>query len=535
VVILAMIPFLISFVRDWRRYLFFGGPRLLTEKQHRARATALRERMGALGPSFIKAAQVIANREDIIMPVYAQELRGLQDRVPPFPVRQVRQIIAKSLGAPAEEVFDEFDPKPLAAASLGQVHRAVYKGQQVAVKVQRPGVERLVETDLKAIFFLLYLVQVFLDDNLVRSFNAVVQEYSRMIRLEMDFRNEKRNADRLRKNLRKDPRVRVPHFIEGLTTKQLAVLEFIDGCRVDDEAGIRARGLAPKELVDTLIETYVRMAVIHGFIHADPHPGNLLVDAQGRLVILDHGMALEFDERTRLELLRMVYAVTKRDTETIVDGFYKLGMVDPDVNRGVLRDAADMLLNIQLTQDITPRQVAEIAQDILDTFYKFPLRLPNQLVYLFRASSLVEGIALRYDPLFNGVKYATPMVKKLLGEIAFEGDKTIGDRVKDGLQETVTTVRELAVVIHRLEREQLRVRIHEADIFTLERYLNSFLRRFLIGMALLILLLIVAGYGLVGGSLWLTVPLASLLAFALVVAIVIPLPRGGASQGPYFR
>jgi predicted unusual protein kinase regulating ubiquinone biosynthesis (AarF/ABC1/UbiB family) len=535
VVTLALFPFLISFVRDWRGWLLFGAPRRLSPGQHRHRARRLRETMEWLGPSFIKGAQVLAQREDILPHVYTRELKRLQDRVPPFALREVRRIIREAFGRDVDQVFEAFEGRPIAAASLGQVHKARVNGRAVAVKVLRPGVERLVETDLQAVFFLLFILRLFLDDNLVRSFYAVVEEYQRMMRLEIDFRNERRNADRIRRNFRNDRRIVIPEFIDGMTTRQVAVIEFIDGCRVDDPEALRARGVEPMQLVDTLIETYVRMVVVHGFIHADPHPGNLLVDGQGRLVILDYGMALEFDESTRLELLRMVYAVTKRDVDTIVDGFYKLGMVDPDINRGILREAAQTLLTIQLEQDLSPRQVQEIAQEILDTFYRFPLRLPNNLVYLFRASSLVEGIALTYDPMFNGVKYATPLVKRLLAQIAFRGEKPWRERLTDGAAEVFTTVRDLAVVIHRMEREQLRLRLHEGDLRSIERFFNAFLRRLLTGLGLGVLA-IVATLVLLDTAAALLLPVVLIFIMLLIVIVaLVPLPRGGGSQGPYFK
>lgn len=531
-VVAALLPLILSIVRDWRRYIFFGSPRLLTEEEHRTRAALIRQKMGRLGPTFIKGAQVLAMREDIIPPVYARELRKLQDQVPPFAVSQVSRILRQDLGAPLNQLFDKFDREPLAAASLGQVHRAVYQGRQVAVKVLRPGVYRLVETDLRAVFILLQIMKLAVDPNLMRSFSSIVQEYRRMIELEMDFRNEKEFAERLRRNFKNDPRVYIPSFYPELTTRRVAVLEFVEGVRVDDAEGIHRLGVSSKELVDLLIETYTRMVVVHGFIHADPHPGNLLVDRWKRLVILDYGMALEFSESTRLELLNLVYAVVKRDADSIVECYYNLGMVDAEINRGQLRDAARMLLDIQLDSDITVKQIQEIAQQTLETFYKFPLRLPQNLVYLMRAATLVEGIALNYDPRFNSIKAATPIVKRMLAEIAFQGDKPLKDRILEGGKEIALTFRELLQIIHRMEREQFKVRIHEADLIEVERVMTSLLRRFLVGLALCTLAIVHALRGpghpiVVAGGM-------AILIIGIFLLVIMPAPRGNRS-GPYFR
>lgn len=531
-----LLPFIIGFIRDWRKYLFFGPPRELTQKQHQRRARAIRETMATLGPSFIKAAQVLAMREDLLSPTYTKELVKLQDQVPPFPYREVSRIIRRNYNKPVQELFDEFEKEPIAAASLGQVHKARYKGREVAVKVLRPGVEELVSTDMNVVRILLAILDMFIDPNLMRSFHAIAEEFERMIHLEMDFRNERKNAARFRHNFHSDTRIRVPHFVDELTTHQVAVSEFIKGGRIDDPETLAAVGMDPKYLIDLMIETYVRMAVVHGFIHADPHPGNLFIDAQGKLVILDFGMALEFDDDTKLELLKIVYAVVKRDVDGIVDGFYRLGMVDADINRGMMRDAAQTLLEIQLTQDVTPRQIGELAQEIIQTFYKFPLRLPNNLVYLFRASSLVEGIALQYDPKFNGVRAATPIVKRMLREIAFRGRKPLKDRIVDGAKEAVITLRELTVIIHRLEREQLRLRIHEADIFELERFFNVFLRRLLSGIGLAVLGLIVVNSLTTYRYPFIMVGVLVLIAVLYFAVSFLPIPRGGTQRNRvYFK
>lgn len=533
----ALFPFIISFIRDWRGWVFIGAPGRLSQDEHRRRAENLRICFGKLGPSFIKAAQVLAQREDFFPEVYCREFRKLQDQVPPFPSRRAKAILRECFRKPPSTVFDSFDSDPIAAASLGQVHRAVYQGKPVAVKILRPGVKDLVSTDLKVVHFLLFFLEVFIDENLMRSFRAILTEYERMMAQEMDFRNEQRNAARLRHNLRKNPRIYVPLFVPSLTTRQTVVIEYVDGIRVDDVEGLRRKGVATDDLTRLMIEAWVRMVVIDGFIHADPHPGNLLVDGENRLVLLDFGMALEFDERTRLELLKIVHAFSKNDVDAIIDGFYKLDMVDAGINRAVLRDAAQTLLEIQLTSDVTPRQVQEIAQDIVDTFYRFPLRMPNNLVYLFRAASLLEGVAIRYNPRFNGVKEATPIIRKMLREIAFPGDKPIKDRLIEGAEEVWTTTRELAVVIHRMEREQLSIRIHEADIFALERFLNALLRRLLVAGALGIVAVLVTIVGLqTGAVIALVLPLLVIMVLFVLLALL-PIPRSGNGngRGPYFK
>lgn len=480
-VFLKLLPYAISFLRDWQRYILFGSPRVLEEEEHRRRAGRITHTLAALGPAFIKGAQVLSTREDLIPKTYTDELKKLQDRVPPFPVKEALRLIEEETGRPASQVFEHFEHEPLAAASLGQVHRATYKGQQVAVKILRPGVRDLVEMDLQVVSMLIRFVHFFVDHHLVRSFWAIHLEYTRMIRQEMDFFNEEANADRLRRMFAGDDRVLIPQCHSELTTSRLVVFDFIEGGRIDDPRALASSRITPQELVARLIEIYVRMAVIHGFIHADPHPGNLLVDPEGRIVILDYGMALDFPEEVRLQMLRGCMAVVRQDLDTLVDAFYSLKMVEPDINRALVRDAAATLLKIQLRKDFHPRLVQEIADDILDTFHKFPLRMPQQLVYLFRASALVEGIGFRYDPHFSGVREATPIIKRLMREVPLEKKLDPRVLVEDFGRQIVRTTRHLVWIVERLEREELHVRLHQGDMRNLETMLTGLLRRWLLG------------------------------------------------------
>lgn len=520
-VFFTLLPYLISFLRDWQRFVLFGPPRVLTREQHKRRARRLTRTLAHLGPAFIKGAQVLGTREDILPREYTDELKTLHDRVPPFSSRQAIETIEESAGKPVSELFEEFDPVPIAAASLGQVHRAVYKGQPVAVKILRPRVEQIVELDLRVVEFLIRLMHLFIESYFIRSFWEIHLEYDRMIHQEMDFRNEESNAERFRRNFANDPYFVVPACFAELTSRRLVVFEFVEGVRVDDPAALAQCGLTPHQLIERLIEGYVRMTIIDGFIHADPHPGNLLVNAEGQIVLLDYGMALDFPDQVRRELLRGTLCIVRDDLDGLVDCFYKLNMVDPSINRALVRDAADTLLKIQFRSDFTPRMIQDIADDILSTFHRFPLRMPQQLVFLFRASALVEGLGMKYDPHFSGVREATPVVKRLMKEVDLGPGKVWYKEFVEDLKGAWATARRFRAIIHRMEREEQRIRFHQGDLDDMKRFLGIVARRLMVGgLALVGLLSGVALYAGQGHFWWmlaLGVPSAAVFFSAFIL------------------
>lgn len=524
-VLLLLLPELLRFMRDYRGFVLFGVPREVPPEEHERRARRLTALIARLGPTFIKAVQVLGMREDLLPKSYTDQFKTLQDQVPPFCSARARGILEEELGRPVEELFDSFDAEPLAAASLGQVHRAVYRGHDVAVKIRRPGVERIVRADLAVLGFLIRFIGIFIESYILKSFWSVLGEFRRMILLEMDFRTEARNADRLRRNLQPFARVIVPRCFEELTTERVSVFEFHEGVRVDDVERLRLQKLDPEALVGLLIEVYVHQVVLDGFIHADPHPGNLLIDSEGRLVILDFGMAVELDPAVKKELFGMVVALVRNDVDAILDGFYRLRMVEPNMNTAVLRDAARTLMDIQLGTEYSPRLIQEICQDIYAAFHKFPLRLPQSLVYLLRASALVEGIGISFNPRFNGVKVARPIIKRMVAGAIPAPERSPLDWVLDRLQQVKTTWNDVNKLIWRAEREQLQVRIHQADLMDLERYYTAMIRRALFGLTAM-------GIALLGGLIYVrtgSVPWllggAGLGGGILLLCLVLPLRR----------
>jgi predicted unusual protein kinase regulating ubiquinone biosynthesis (AarF/ABC1/UbiB family) len=479
-----LLPFVVAFMWDRRRFLVLGRPRRRDAERHRLRADRLTRTLAELGPTFIKLAQVFAARADILPEPYLSAIATLTDQVPPLPPGVAERVVREELGRDVSQVFGRFEPEPLAAASLGQVHRASYAGREVVVKVLRPGVEELVGEDLDVSFRILFLLNLLFPNHRTRAITAIVSEFSKRIRDELDFREEARNAGMLRRNFQNEPRVVVPEVVAELVTRRVLVLEYVEGTRIDRLHERLASGeLDLQRLVETVVDAYIKMMLEDGVFHADPHAGNLLVDSQGRLVLLDFGMVLQVERDTRRRLVETVLAAARQDVDGVINGFYELGILDPDVDRGTVRDAAQSLMAVSLKDETSPRQIQRLVEQVLSTFYEWPLMLPSNLVYFGRAGVLVEGIGLRYDPNFNALAMARPVLdrsaKRLVRGVLEQDPRT---RVTDWTQEAFTLARTLRDLVRRVERDELRVRWHPRDTLELQRFLAQQVRRALLAL-----------------------------------------------------
>jgi predicted unusual protein kinase regulating ubiquinone biosynthesis (AarF/ABC1/UbiB family) len=493
-VFVALFPFMMAFWRDRRRWIVAGGPARRTHADHERRARRLVATLAGLGPTFIKLAQVFSARADILPEPYLAAVGTLTDSVPPLPPGVAEQVIAEELGRPPAEIFEQWTTEPLAAASLGQVHRARHKGREVVVKVLRPGVDDMVRRDLDASFRILFVLNVLFRNHHVRALSAIVGEFAKHVGSELDFREEAQNAITLRRNFAGDDRVVIPDVIMELVRPRVLVLEYLEGTRIDRLQGRLDRGeLQLSVVIETLIDAYIKMMLEDGFFHADPHFGNLLVDAQGRLVMLDFGMVLRVDRATQSRLVGTVLAAARQDVDGIINGFYGLGILDPDTDRGTVQDAARQILAVSLREGSSHRQIQEVVEDVLHTFYDWPLMLPAELVYFGRAAALVEGIGLRYDPGFNTVAVARPVVARATGRLLRgQAEKDPRARLADWGLEASQLVRTLRDLLHRVEREEFRVRWHPRDTAELQRQIAQQVRRLILAAGALTLGIVTA-------------------------------------------
>ena len=377
--------------------------------------------MGALaelGPTFVKMAQLFAGRADLLAPVYAQALTTLTDQVPMVPVDEIERILVQEYGARPDELFERFDREPLAAASLGQVHRARLDGEEVVVKVLRPGVEALVAADVAASMRIVAVVERWWPNPHVIGTRIVIEEFARRVAEEMDFRREAAHAVAIRANFAGSPHVWIPRVIEPMVRQRALVLEYCAGRRVDRlDDWVRDGRIQPEPLVRDVMELYATMMLVHGLFHADPHPGNMHVAADGRIILLDFGMVVRVPLELRRQLVAAIFAAIRRDPDALADSFHALGLVTTGADPDVIRRLAATLLAVAWQRSTTRERVELLADEVLAELFDWPIVLPSNLVYFARTAALIEGLGTHYDAHFNALAFASPIALSLRSRI----------------------------------------------------------------------------------------------------------------------
>jgi predicted unusual protein kinase regulating ubiquinone biosynthesis (AarF/ABC1/UbiB family) len=418
VILWRLSPIALAFWRDHRRWLLFGAPARRTVADHERRAQRLVASLAALGPTFVKMAQLFAGRTDLLAPVYARALSTLTDQVPQVPLAEIERVIRDEYGAPAAELFERFDEVPIAAASLGQVHRARHAGAEVVIKVLRPGVEALVAEDVRVSQRLLAIVERWWPNPHIVGTRVVIQEFAVRVAEEMDFRQEAAHAVAIRANFAGARDIWIPRVVEPMIRRRALVLEYCPGRRIDrlDEWVAEGR-VRPDRLVRDVMDLYARMMLVHGLFHADPHPGNLHVAEDGRIILLDFGMVVRVPIELRRQLVAAIFAAIRRDADALAESFHALGLVVTGADPAVIRRLAGTLLSVADQRNTTRERVELLADEVIAELYDWPIVLPSHLVYFARTASLIEGLGTHYDPRFNALAFATPIALSLRSRI----------------------------------------------------------------------------------------------------------------------
>lgn len=476
---------LVPFERGWLGHPARESP--YTQAEH------LRLAFGELGATFIKLGQAVSTRPDLAPPAYIEQLSKLQDAAPPVPFEHISQVVCDELVQAPEALFAEFDPQPIASASIGQAHAGRLKnGQAVIVKVQRPGVAEQVARDLEILSGMAEWAEAHTAFGRDYNLLALVDEFAYTLRNELDYRREGQNADRFRRNFAGDAGAYIPRVYWDYTTTRVLTLERVGGIKIADVSALEAAGIDRHALARNAVRLMLREAFEFGFFHADPHPGNFFVQPDGRIALIDFGMVGRLDERLQDALLRIGLALVQRDVVRLTDEFYALGVAGSGARRAILQRDLDHLLSRFEGRPIKEIAAAQVTREIMAIALRHRLQLPAELAMLLRTVSLSEGLGAQLDPDFRLFEFAAPylqdfwMRRRSPGAITKRAAQAALDTIELGLE----LPRRVDRFLGQLERGELEMNIHHEGLREFTRQMQRMANR--LALSILLAAMIVA-------------------------------------------
>jgi len=441
--ILTLVWFLGGFILrflwdDWRN---------CAEQNKLKRATDLRQTLTHLGPTFIKVGQALSTRPDLVRKDFLEELTKLQDQLPPFDNQLAFAILERELNRSTDELFREISPHPVAAASLGQVYRAVlHSGDEVAVKVQRPNLLPTITLDLYLMRWASSWLAPWLPLNLGHDLTLIVDEFGVKLFEEIDYLNEGRNAEKFAANFQDDPTVKVPSIYWRYTSDRVLTLEWIHGFKLTNTESIQAAGLDSDAITEIGVTSGLRQLLEFGFFHADPHPGNLFALPDGRMAYIDFGMMDQLNETTKETLAASVVHLLNRDYHSLVDDFVTLGFLAPGTTIEPIIPALEQVLGNAMGETVGNFNFKTITDEFSELMYDYPFRIPAKFSLIIRSLVTQEGLALSLNPDFSIVEVAYPYVarrllkgespamRRRLVEVLFKDGKFQWERLENMIQ-----------------------------------------------------------------------------------------------------
>ena len=406
-----------------------------TEANQAKRATELRQILTNLGPTFIKVGQALSTRPDLIRKDFLDELIKLQDQLPSFDNRVAFKIIETQLGRPVTQIYRKISPNPIAAASLGQVYKGtLYTGEEVAIKVQRPNLRPVITLDLYLMRLGAEWFAPLLPLNLGHDLTLIVDEFGIKLFEEIDYLNEAKNAEQFAANFANDVEVKVPQIYWQHTNTCVLTLEWIEGCKLNDLAKIKASGLDADDLIRIGVTSGLRQLLEHGFFHADPHPGNLFATADGRMAYIDFGMMDQLNEQTKETLTSAVVQLINRDYQGLANDFVKLGFLTPDTDIRPIIPALEKVLGKAVGESVADFNFKTITDEFSELMYEYPFRVPSKFALIIRSLITQEGLALSLNRNFKIVEVSYPYVSRrlLTGESPQLRRRLLDVLIKDG-------------------------------------------------------------------------------------------------------
>ena len=399
-------------------YLEIGLQMISRKRRERietlSRAVRVRMVLEELGPTFLKMGQILSTRPDLLPVEFMQELEKLQDEVPPFPYREVKEVIEKELRKPVEQIFSNFDEQPLAAASIGQVHQAkMLDGKDVVVKIQRPGIHRNIEVDLEIMMHLAELMERHLEGWEVQRPTRVVEEFARTLEKELDYTLEAAHTERFARQLEDEPAVYVPQVYREATTSRVLTMEHIYGVKASAIDELEKEGLDRKEIARQGLILIMRQIFVHGFFHADPHPGNIFIMPENIICYIDFGMMGRLDLEMRENFADLIMSIVHRNERDAAQALLKLTFSEEGPDYPALERAVAEFMDKHCYRPLKDVALGTMLHQLLQLTTRHRLCIPPDLFLMIKALSTVEGLGRVLDPDLDVIEEAAPFIKRI--------------------------------------------------------------------------------------------------------------------------
>ncbi|MEK7713242.1 MAG: AarF/ABC1/UbiB kinase family protein, partial [Deltaproteobacteria bacterium] len=407
-----------------------------------------------LGPTFIKLGQLLSTRPDIFSEEYIEEFRKFQDKVPPFPFDKAIQQIESEFKRKVDELFLEIEKEPIAAASIAQVHRAVLlDGSEVVVKVQRPGIEKTIDTDISIMYTLANLLLKYFPELAILGPVAIVDEFSRTIRKEMNFTLEASNTMKFRKMFMDNPHVYIPDVHWEFTSNRVLTLERIKGIKIDNVEKLKNEGIDPARIAHILGETFLRMVMVEGFFHGDFHAGNIFVLGPEEIALVDFGITGRITDELKESLATMFIGLATQDYDTLVDEYARMGLLPDGIDLlEFKRDYRD-LMEPYFAKPFEHTSLGELLMGYIRVSFRYGIRHPKELLLLNKCTIEIEGIGRVLDPKIDLLKEAQPYAKEFIKE-RFRPGKVLGE-VVDDIKEVNALVKEAPSQLRQIMKKMV--------------------------------------------------------------------------------